>query len=153
MIKAGLIIIIFSCCILVGVIIKNHLLSRVKICEEFEILINEIRAKICFLKADKNIILSEFSEKYSYAKQFVNEYLSGGQGCSNVLKDDENSVINELLSSIGKRDMDGELSNLQYYEKVVLTMKNACKENYDKYGMFSIKMAIILGTLITIILI
>jgi len=153
MIKVLLIIAIFTCCVVAGVIIKNGLLNRVKCFEQFEILLNEISSKICFLKADKSSILKDFSNDYIYAKEFVSGYLTEGKGYLNILNDNENYVINTFLNSVGKSDMDGEISNLKYYEHLIDSMKSKSKDNYNKYGMFSVKMSIILGTLIAIILI
>lgn len=80
------------------------------------------------------------------------DYIKNGIGEMICLKEEENQGINQMLNSIGKSDVEGELNNLQYYEALIFKKYQEAQEKCEKYGTFSIKISIILGVLIAIIL-
>jgi len=86
-------------------------------------------------------------------EEIIHNYLLLGKVDCAYLKNAENKALNDFLNSIGKMDVDGEINNLNYYENLIDEYCVATEENYLKYGVFSIKISIIIGALIVIFLI
>jgi len=153
MIKLILIIFIIVCSVLIGIGIKNHLQNRLDIFRDFKDLIKNISGEITFLKTDKYTMLKNQHLKNKHSNQFLNDYLVLGKGELSILKSHENKELNNFLNSIGKKDVDGEIYNLNYYENLIEKNYTLAETNYNKYGVFSIKMSILFGVLLAIILI
>lgn len=153
MIKIFLIISIVVCCALIGVVIKNQLLIRLNIFKDFKSICKGCSNEIAFLKTDKYTMLKKCSISIKQSCQLVDDYIVLGKCESKYLKTQENKLINDFLNSIGKMDVDGEINNLKYYEDVISNHYFKAEDNYNKYGLFSIKISIIIGTMIAIFLI
>jgi len=153
MIRIILMIGIVVCCVLIGNMIKNCLFVRCQIFKDFKGLCKSISNEITFLKTDKFTMLNnrEFLDKRS--AEIIHNYLLLGKVDCAYLKNAENKALNDFLNSIGKMDVDGEINNLNYYENLIDEYCVATEENYLKYGVFSIKISIIIGALIVIFLI
>jgi hypothetical protein len=152
MIKALLIIGILTTSVCIGVVINNYFSMRVKIYKSIISIIQSIKSEIQFLKTNKISLLKSQNVDNVCVKEFVNSYVELGAGEILYLRPNENVEINKLFDSIGKSDIDGELNNLKYYEELILRNCKESENKFMKYGSFSIKMAILIGTLISIIL-
>ena len=152
MIKTLLIVGILAITIAIGCVINNYLLVRFNIYTDFKDIIKSIKSEISFLKTEKTLLLKKQNYKNKFTKEFISKYIETGVGDIYYLKPHENEELNTLLNSIGKSDIDGEINNLTYYENFIQKKCTESEEKYTKYGAFSIKMSIILGTLIAIIL-
>lgn len=153
MIKFILIIAIIVCSSLIGVVIKNHFLNRLNVFKEFKELCKILSTEISFLKTDKYTLLKKQQFKLKGSADFINDYILLGKGNLNILNTSENRLINDFLNSIGKKDVDGELHNLKFYENLISKECVVAEEKYNKYGLFAIKISIVFGTLIAILLI
>ena len=153
MIKVLLIVGILTTSVCVGVVINNYFSMRVKIYKSIISIIQAVKSEIQFLKTDKISLLKNQDAANSLVKEFIDDYISLGEGNITCLKPNENSEINRLFDSIGKSDVNGEINNLQYYESLILKNYHDSEDKFVKYGSFSIKMAILFGALIVIILI
>ena len=153
MIKVLLIVGILTTSVCVGVVINNYFSMRVKIYKSIISIIQAVKSEIQFLKTDKISLLKNQDASNSLVKEFIDDYISLGEGNITCLKPNENSEINRLFDSIGKSDVNGEINNLQYYESLILKNYHDSEDKFVKYGSFSIKMAILFGALIVIILI
>ena len=112
---------------------------------------NDFRSEIYFLQTDYKTMLT----RGNYAKQtsqLISCFLKNGQTNSMFLKPKENGEINEFLLSIGKRDVDGEIKNLVYWENVFQIKQTQVRQFYEKYGTLILKLAIIVGAMLAIIL-
>lgn len=153
MIKLVLIILIIVCSVLIGNTIKNYLKNRYEIYLDFKDLIKSISNEISFLKTDKFSLLKNQNLKNKNSENFLKSYINNGNGESWILKENECKELNTFLNSIGKKDIDGEMYNLTYFETLIDKNCRTTQENYNKYGVFAIKMSILFGALLAIILI
>lgn len=153
MIKLFLMVGIVVCCALIGAVIKNYLYVRAEIFKDFNGLCKSISNEISFLKTDKFTILKNNGDLSKQSKVIIDDYVVLGKADSIFLKNYENKAINDLLSSIGKKDVDGELNNLTYHQNLMENYHKKNEDIYVKYGVFSIKISIIIGALIVIFLI
>ena len=153
MIKILLIGGVIAISVMVGVYIKNYLLCRYQIFSEFKNLLQSMKLEISFLKTDKRNLLKKYNFKNKHLRKFVIAYSDSRIEDCIYLNRDENIKLYEILESIGKNDVEGELRSIDYYENIVFNYCNIAYDNLNKYGNFSIKLAIILGTLIAIIMI
>lgn len=153
MIKLLLILAIIGCFVLIGVIIKNYFFARVECFSQFKNLCKELENQIFFLKTDKSTILKNFSIQNNFVKEFANSFLQGGAGKISILKQPELTLLNNFILSIGKSNVEGEIANIRFYETSINTQLVLAQNSYSKYGMFSVKMSILAGTLFAIILI
>ena len=152
MIKVLLIVGILTTSVCVGVVINNYFSMRVKIYKSIISIIQAVKSEIQFLKTDKISLLKNQDVANNLVKEFIDDYISFGEGNITYLKPNENSEINRLFDSIGKSDVNGEINNLQHYESLILKNYHDSEDKFVKYGSFSIKMAILFGALIVIIL-
>lgn len=153
MIKTCLIISIMIVSFLIGFCIKNYLNIRHVIYVDFKDLIQSIKTEINFLKTEKIALLKNQKCQSKHSQEFVNKYIISGCGGSAYLKQNEIDELNNLFNTIGKNDVDGELNNLEFFELKINKKCKETEEKLNKYGVFSIKMSIVLGALIAIILI
>lgn len=153
MIKLILIILILLVSVAIGLTIKNFFSTKYNIYVDFKDIIQSIKSEISFLKTDKRTLLKKQCCKNKHAQEFLNDYIKLGQAETMFLTSNENLRLNEFLDSIGKSDVDGELMSLKYYENLINKDCQVQEEKLNKYGNFSVKLAIIIGTLISIILI
>lgn len=151
MIKLLLILVIFIMCFCVGYVINSYLKNRILIYEDLCRMCNDFRSEIYFLQTDYKTMLT----RGNYAKQtsqLISCFLKNGQTNSMLLKPKENGEIKEFLLSIGKRDVDGEIKNLVYWENVFQIKQTQVRQFYEKYGTLILKLAIIVGAMLAIIL-
>ena len=153
MIKTLLIISILIVSVVIGLTIKNYFSVRHQIYLDFKDIIQSIKTEITFLKTDKISLLKKQNCSSKVAQENLNDYIEAGQAETKFLNQNENFKLNEFLNSIGKNNIDGEIMGLQYYENIIIKDCNLSEEKLNKYGTFSVKLAIIIGTLIAIILI
>jgi len=152
MIKMFLILGIIICGVTFGIIIHNHLFNKVRIFKDFEKICKDITSEISFLKTEKYTLLKKQTPNNQYSAAFLNQYLLSGKGNITLLKEKENNILNEFLDSVGNKNVDGEIYNLEYYEKIIKEYMDDMQEKYNKYGVLSIKLSIILSALLVIIL-
>ena len=153
MIKFLLIVGIEICGVSCGVIIHNHFLNRLQFFKDFEKACKNIVGEIAFLKTDKFTLLSKLDFHSKNTKEFRDKYIMYGKGFSNILNENENIFFNEFLDSIGSNNVDGEVYNLGYYERLIKEYISTSQEKYNKYGVLAIKLSIIISALLVIILI
>lgn len=153
MIKVLLLFGMMGISIAIGFRIKKHYHTRYKIYYEFKNLLQEIKSEISFLKNDKNIILSRISDKCNVIGDFIKRYIKYGVGSCETLSCEENLYLNTILDSIGKNDVEGELNNIDYYFTIINQTYCDVLDKYNRYGGFAVKIAIVIGALVTIILI
>lgn len=151
MIKLLLILIIFVVCFLIGYVINMYLKNRIAIYSDFLRMCNEFKSEIYFLQTDYKTMLLRGNYSKS-TTQVISGFLKNGQVGSVLLKAKESDEINNFLASIGKRDVDGEIKNLIYWEGVFKLKQSQVELFYEKYGTVILKLAIILGAMLVVIL-
>ena len=151
--KLLLIIGIVICCVLIGLGIKQYLFNRYRLYSDFKEFCKQINSEIVFLKTDKFTLINKQRFENKHINEFLKDYVNKGVGNSRMLKEEENLKLNEFLDSIGKKDVSGEIDNLSYYESQIAKSCLVAEEYYNKYGLFAVKMSIIVGSLIAIVLI
>ena len=142
---------IVSVCI--GISIKKYYSARYQFFLEFINLLQYMKAEISFLKTDKFIILSKTLNKSYMINGFIREYISTCKGNSSILTNEENNCLNDILNSIGRNDVNGELNNIDYYLVEINKKYNEALEKYNLYGGFAVKISIVIGALVVIFLI
>ena len=153
MIKILLMVGIVVCVILCGVIANNYFLNRLIFFKNYEKACKDIVGEISFLKTDKITLISKINFSSKHAKEFRDNYILYGSGHSSILSETENKFFNDFLNSIGNNNVDGEVYNLAYYERLIKEYVVRAQEKYDKYGVLSIKLSIIIAALLVIFLI
>lgn len=153
MLKLILICLIIVTSVLIGVSIKQYLYTKHQIYLDFKDIIKSIKTEIYFLKTNKEELLKKQICKNKSTQEILTGYLDNGRVNSIYLSQSDNIKIAEFLNNIGRNNVEGELASLEYYENIINSNCDIAYNNLNKYGSFSIKLAIIIGTLISIILI
>lgn len=153
MIKTLLIVGIIVVATLIGFAIKSHFSIRYSVFDDFKDMVSSLKSEICFLKSDKFSFLKNYRCKSKVTQDFIDKYVAGEKCNIRYLKEEEKDELVQLLDNIGKRDVDGEIYNLDYYYQKISKHCDISQDQLSRYGLFSIKISIIIGVLIAIILI
>lgn len=151
MIKFAILLCIVLLCGFVGYVISLYFKNRMLIYADIIKMITYFKGEIYFLQTDFKTLL----KRQSYGKGVNNvleNYLKTGQASTNVLRHNEVAELTNCLNSIGKKDVDGEINNLNYYESLFQRKFSETKAFYDKYGVLIVKLSIIAGALISVVL-
>jgi len=152
MIKFLLLVAVILVCAFVGYLLNLYYKTRIDIYEDVLKMCNTFKSEIYFLQTDFKTLLANFSSCKT-TTAITQDYLKNGRATSVFLKQKESGELVEFFSSIGKRDVDGEIKNLGFWEEVFKTKRDAVKGFYDKYGVMILKLSIIVGSMLAIILI
>ena len=101
----------------------------------------------------KKIIENYLNNCNLEVKNFLSSYLNRSKYSSKVIKNEDNAIIQNFLASIGRKDVDGEVYNLNKYKAIFISAFEKAREDEKKMGVASLKVSIVLGLLIAIILI
>lgn len=152
--KFVLIVVIVVAFCVIGVLVYSNYLTKKNIYKCMVGFCDYSLLEIKFNKTNfKSIIEKYLDSSCLEVKNFLNSYLNNSIYNSKVLKNEENITIQNFLSSIGKKDVDGEVFNLNKYKEIFKNKLELAKEDEKKRGVASLKISIILGLLVAIILI
>lgn len=147
MIKTILIVVLCSCCAMVGYLISIHMKRRKNLLLEIERAIDTIKNEISFKKKYLGQILNELNLSQEIKS------LIRGEDQKTPFKDKEKELILDLFENLGKSDVDGEIEKL---ENAKLKFNNLAKEVssvYEKNGKLSIKLGLLFSVALLIMLI
>lgn len=94
-------------------------------------------------KSDSSKILSEYVEllkKGEFSKQDCLKAVN-----TKLLTGYEKNVFAEMLFSLGRSDLDTQLTELSKYRANLTPISESAKQNYKKYGALSFKLGILAG--------
>lgn len=159
LIKLFLLITIFVCCVLIGVLFskffkrkRDFYLDLVSFCDSAKLNISYSRLKL------SEIIDNNFQNYSNDFKNFLNEYQRNIICDKEKLKDlinflDKSSSdeIVDFFCSIGKMTKDEEIENFEINNKRFIQKKDMAIENYNKYSSLFIKLFVVCGLMLVII--
>lgn len=143
--KYLLLLVVFCTCVYIGIEVKRYFADRLKFYDKMITFCEYAIKEISFYNTTKNKIIEKYSDTC------LSAVLSGQN--DKLLSDEENKKIQEFLESIGKFDTSFELQNIQFYKEYLDSQKNKCAVEFDKKGMLSLKLSILIGILLCILLI
>jgi len=152
--KIILILVIVLASSLIGVFVYLSCNSKKNIYKNLIDFCDYSLLEIKFNKANFRKIIERYLKNCNFeVKNYLNAYLERKTYSSKVLKTEENIVIANFLSSIGTKDVDGEVDNLNKYKEFFKLSFEKAQEEEKKRGITSLKISIVLGLLFAIILI
>ncbi len=143
--KYLLLLVVFCTCVYIGIEVKRYFADRLKFYDKMIVFCEYAIKEISFYNTTKNKIIEKYSDTC------LSAVLSGQN--DKLLSEEENKKIQEFLESIGKFDTSFELRNIQFYKEYLSSQKQKCAAEFDKKGMLSLKLSILIGILLCILLI
>lgn len=143
--KYLLLLVVFCTCVYIGVEVKRYFADRLKFYDKMITFCEYAIKEISFYNTTKNKMIEKYTDTCLSA-------VLCGQN-DKLLSDEENRKIQEFLDSIGKFDTTNELQNIQFYKEYLTSQKQKCVVEFDKKGMLSLKLSILIGVLLCILLI
>ena len=136
-----------------GVQIKQNLKRKTIFFEEWVSFCENYKREITFLKCNLKTIVEKCIDKNGLLNDIFKDFFSNKKIKITYLTIEEQDLINTFLCTLGKKDVDGEINNVEFYEgkfKEILSKQN---KTFATYGNFSIKMSLVVGLLVCILLI
>jgi len=147
-----MIFLIISCFIYIGYSINLYYKNR---CVFYKNLIDFLNIYENEISFNKNNIYS-ILENHSFGK-VLDHFLKGYLNCNIIypkyILETETKEINNLLDSLGKKDIDGEIQNIKNFKLKFEHFYKSCSDDYKKKGKLSLKLSFVLGLIVTILLI
>ncbi len=106
----------------------------------------ELKNNISFRKIDIPTILDGIYPKVKFTSRCI---LTKGIG---VIPNDIQVLIDNFMGSLGHGDIDFEINNIGYYEKIFEEQRNIARDDLNTKGLTYSKLVIGLGLIICIIL-
>lgn len=147
-----MICLILACFIYIGYSINLYYKNRCNFYKNLIDFLNIYENEITF---NKNNIFSILAN-HTFGKAidiFLNNYLNYNIIYPKYILESEMKEINNLLESLGKKDIDGEIQNLNNFKIKFEHLYIKCCDDYKKKGSISIKLSFVIGLLIAILLI
>lgn len=148
----------FVCCGYVGYGVNAYYRRRSSLLSELIGYIDALEKGISFLQTPLlNITSSYVADKKSDAAKMLSGYVGllekgefSKQDClkavnTKLLTGYEKNLVAEMLYSLGRSDLDTQLSELSKYRANLSPIAESAKENYKKYGALSFKLGILAG--------
>lgn len=149
---------LFVCSGYIGYAVGSHYRRRSALLQGICAYIDSLEKGMSFLQSTLGELTENFvSDKKDDASAMMRRYLSLlGNGA--VTKEDckvavktrllngyEQGVVAEMLFSLGKSDLDTQLTELARYKALLLPIAESAKTDYKKYGALSFKLGILAG--------
>ena len=133
---------------------KNNLL-KIELYSSLINFSNDLISQISFNKTNINEIYSKSKNSYApVLNSIIDHYLSvSNMNNISFLNDEESQELLDFLNSVGKYDIDGVNSNINFYKNKFDNKLNILKENQKKKVEPIFKIIIILGLALSILLI
>lgn len=100
----------------------------------------------------KKIIEKNLSSYNLEMKKILNCYLDKECYTSKIFKKSDTVFIQNFIDSLGKKDIDGEIQNLNKFKELFDQNLKKSKEDEQKKGVLSFKLLIVVGLLLGIML-
>ena len=116
--------------------------------------INNFIYELSFAQTLTNDIIKKY--RYKYQDDFIltlNNFINEEKIKNLLLSKDENLMINDFFSNIGKSDLSTQLNILSSFKEKFLNWYDNIKKKEDKEGKIVIKLAFLLGVGISILII
>lgn len=149
---------LFVCCGYVGYGVNAYYRRRSSLLSEMIGYIDALEKGISFLQSPlREITCSYVADKKSDAAKMLSGYVGllekGGfskQDClkavnTKLLTGYEKNLVAEMLYSLGRSDLDTQLSELSKYRANLSPIAESAKDNFKKYGALSFKLGILAG--------
>lgn len=151
--KLFLIILIILSSSLLGFLIYLNYSSKRK---TYSYLVNFCDTCLLEIKFNKNnfkkIIEKNLDSYNQEMKKILSSYLDKEEYNSKLFKKNEVASIQNFINSLGKKDLDGEVQNLNKYRELFEQNFKKSKEDEQKKGVVSFKLFIVVGMLLGIML-
>lgn len=151
--KLFLIILIILSSSLLGFLIYLNYSSKRK---TYGYLVNFCDTCLLEIKFNKNnfkkIIEKNLDSYNQEMKKILSSYLDKEEYNSKLFKKNEVVSIQNFINSLGKKDLDGEVQNLNKYRELFEQNFKKSKEDEQKKGVVSLKLFIVVGMLLGIML-
>lgn len=151
--KLFLIILIILSSSLLGFVIYLNYSSKRK---TYGYLVNFCDTCLLEIKFNKNnfkkIIEKNLDSYNQEMKKILSSYLDKEKYNSKLFKKNEVVSIQNFINSLGKKDLDGEVQNLNKYRELFEQNFKKSKEDEQKKGVVSFKLFIVVGMLLGIML-
>ncbi len=151
--KLFLIILIILSSSLLGFLIYLNYSSKRK---TYGYLVNFCDTCLLEIKFNKNnfkkIIEKNLDSYNQEMKKILSSYLDKEEYDSKLFKKNEVVSIQNFINSLGKKDLDGEVQNLNKYRELFEQNFKKSKEDEQKKGVVSLKLFIVVGMLLGIML-
>ena len=152
--KIFLIILIIFAFALIGFIFYLNYNSKKKLYKSLIGFCNYSLLEIRFNKSNFLKIIEKYMKSCCLeAKNFLKSYIDKNSYTSKILQKEENYEIQNFILSLGKKDIDGEVSNLKNFKSLFEIKLKKAEDDEKKKGVPSLKVFIILGLIIAIILV
>ena len=149
----------------VGLSLGKNYTEKANFLNDIIFFIRNIKSEIAFLKTDL-IKICENYECKSKLKNVLEKYLNllkNNEEISaenlfkifdeNILTENENRILIELFSSLGKLNMEEQLNKLNAFENLFIPIYENQVKNNSKYVPLCNKMGFLMGALVCIVLI
>lgn len=165
-IKTSLLILIFLCCLYIGILISKKYSNREKELIEVQNSLNMLEAKIKFTYEPLQDIFSEISKTlnnnigaiFEKAQKHINT-LGAGQAWNKAIDESNTNLIEEdktmlknLGRLIGKTDIDGQISEIELLKGLVENQTEKAKKEREKNEKMYKTLGGIIGMAIVIII-
>ncbi len=151
--KFLLIVILFCLFICIAVIIYKIFQIRYHLFKDLSYIISQIKNDVTYNKNTIDTILTRVSGELNDTTIKVLKYNSKSNFWSYCLSSKERVTIRQMFDSFGKGDIGYELSNLDYYKRVIDNYESRAKYNFEKNAMMYFKLIIGFGLIFCIILV
>ena len=166
-IKIFILLLLFSACTYIGILISNKYLNRVKDLKEIKKSLNMFSTKIKFtyepipqiFKEISNRTNKNISELFQNASNNMSK-LSAGDAWEKAIVDsnlnltkEDKETLKGLGNLLGKLDLDGQVSEIELVDNFLDTQIDSAEEEKKKYVKMYKTLGITIGLTIVIILI
>ncbi len=137
-----------ACCEIHEVLQRISLLIRYRKMDMFEI-IRELKSDMSFSKLD---FISKLPDYYEPESDFFKLW-SNAVECDTNIGSEERTCLISFGRSLGKTDIEGQLSSIEGACEVIKDIQHRCNEEYQRKGKLYKSVGILLGTMTGIIII
>ena len=149
--KFFLLIILLAIFVLVAIAFYLYFLYKKKLFEDLDYIAKYLKNNITFNKNNINILLTNAFKDINPTSKYILKNLSSP--ISKLFFRKDKNIVNDFYKSLGKGDVNFEVSNLNYYIEIFEELKKKHSEEMKSKAMVYFKLIIGFGLTLCIILI
>lgn len=144
-------IIFFAIIVIIAIFVYLFYLYKSKLFSDLDYICEYLKNNIAFNKNNLNSLLTSCFEKISPTSKYILK--NNTNHLSKLMLKGNSGLINDFYKSLGKGDVSFEISNLNYYAKIFVDLKEKSKEEIKTKGLLYFKLIIGVGLILCILLI